>query len=742
MDTEVLPLNNVLYGIVVREYSSGNNQSNMLSLMHGEIVQIRKQENEWLFGKICDKSGWFPSSCIDILWNWKPGDTNVYGSLSPNQENLHKQNTSEFQTQQTNDSIYQSISECTASPIAEPSDDGEDRERNGSFYGELGSMTNSNGHEVLPNPVENNEDLIRFDSSESIHNSNDGMLDEIKKCQEKLMLLNRTQTALLAIDDLEEDTVSIQNVKQRISYLESHLQNLIEMATNCDDSNGDDIKRYIEKSLITYNEFIYDQQSVRQELTKIHSIQMESHVVEEILRSEGQYSKCLNLVMERVAQRNMHFLSEDEYRCIFTTLESVSRFSSKFCYYVQIESMSIGEFLHQNWNEFSDVYSEYVFKYDKLTVVFGKLASDVRSELEISYEQIKHETKFKNLELLFTYPIQRLMQYPILLNRLCKLQCSDDSNDDYKIYKEVNELMKDFVQSIDELRARNHIVFKYLTKEERSFFEKLYSFNFKSIDKVTNRAIQKVIVRINGSQLLIDRRFEELELQFKEIKEKIMIFTISVSKYMKSLQSMINRYTDILSLMPFTNLTKSNNLSYAKETDSFEVYINSMKTNIDKTISSPLRMLLYLMKKPQKLIDKRMDKLLDYERNRTRNEQEAKSILSEYVALNEQLCILLTPLCQQIQSGFNQCAYNFYILQSKFTKHFQLHQISCINQFNFCTSSASEEITQSIDCIINIPFSTSLSGLFSTDDQKLLKAQMLSLSNKRQASPKRASLDN
>ncbi|GAB1288135.1 Rho guanine nucleotide exchange factor 38 [Apodemus speciosus] len=319
-------------------------------------------------------------------------------------------------------------------------------------------------------------------------------------------------------------------------------------------------------------------------------------------------------------------------------------------------------------------------------------------------------------------PIQRVMKYPLLL---CELRNSTPpSHPDYRALEEAFAAVKDINVNINELKRRKDLVLKYKkNEEEESLKDKLSKLSIHSISKKSKRVTNhlKILTRgesqdglsamkhftVNQKISCIGQTGEEInlksinfvlvsssgeilvELGRKAItQEEDSIQSITVKdntfnreeKLFRSLEKTVRLCVKNISsclqhieeAMPFTlqSVAEFREISY-KDGEKNCVEPQSQASNpcqdfaarSQRLILSPLSALLSLFPGPQKLIQKRYDKLLDYNSSLPRSvTTESDLAKREYEALNAQLVEELQAFNQAARKILLNCLCSFITL--------------------------------------------------------------------------------
>uniref|UniRef100_H9GE23 Uncharacterized protein n=1 Tax=Anolis carolinensis TaxID=28377 RepID=H9GE23_ANOCA len=220
-------------------------------------------------------------------------------------------------------------------------------------------------------------------------------------------------------------------------------------------------------------------------------------------------------------------------------------------------------------------------------------------------------------------PIQRVMKYPLLLCEL--LNTTPMSHPDHRALQDALAAVKAMTMNINELKRRKDIVLKYKKNDEdESLKEKFSRLNIHSISKKSKRVTGHLKILTGGELQVKDETFNKEEKLFRSLEKTVKLCVKNISWSLQQLKLLHEREIE--------------------ETSSSESPINAANTNegftnqVNKMVLAPLSTLQALFLGPQKLIQKRYDKLLDYNSCHPKTPGDEKDLARrEYEALNAQL---------------------------------------------------------------------------------------------------------
>ncbi|NXT68569.1 ARH38 factor, partial [Chaetops frenatus] len=214
-------------------------------------------------------------------------------------------------------------------------------------------------------------------------------------------------------------------------------------------------------------------------------------------------------------------------------------------------------------------------------------------------------------------PVQRLMKYLLLLHEL--LNSTPASHPDHEALQDALFAMKNINVNINELKRRKDLVLKYRKNDDdETLKEKFSLLNIHSISKKSKRVTSHLKILTRGEPQVKDRTFNKEEKLFQSLEKTVKLCVKNISLCSQHLQVGTGLFA-ICGHKPCL------------------VYTFQM-AQLDRLVLTPLSALQALFPSPQKLIQKRYDKLLDYNSYLQRSAGEELDLAKkDYETLNSQL---------------------------------------------------------------------------------------------------------
>ncbi|KAJ8335784.1 hypothetical protein SKAU_G00391260 [Synaphobranchus kaupii] len=389
-----------------------------------------------------------------------------------------------------------------------------------------------------------------------------------------------------------------------------------------------------------------------------------SKVIQELVQTEKDFLTDTELCIKEVLQplREAQVVDVDR---LFTNMESVYEVSAELLHRLQEataepdpETHVIGEVFIQAKAALEDVYKVYCYQHDEANILLKSYEKDeeIKQHFKtciLSLKQIyDREGKANLLDMgsLLIKPVQRVMKYPLLLGELW--QATPDDHPDNRPMKEALTAAKIINLNINEFKRRKDIVMKYKRgEEEGTLIGKLNKFNIHSIRKKSDRLTGYLKILTGAEPQVKDEVFDKEEKLFRCLEKAVRQLVKNVCGYLYHAQEMISvavhNVQDLENIIKDPDKIDTNGSQYKKkwwrsiQAFSFNLLPtvdNGLKERMDQLVLAPLSVLQAMFLAPQKLIQKRYDKLLDYCSHLERSSQEEQGVARrDYEALNAQL---------------------------------------------------------------------------------------------------------
>ncbi|XP_067902570.1 rho guanine nucleotide exchange factor 38 isoform X2 [Heterodontus francisci] len=384
-------------------------------------------------------------------------------------------------------------------------------------------------------------------------------------------------------------------------------------------------------------------------------------VIEELVETEKDHFNDLDLCITQVVQplraKRVESLDVDG---LFSNIESVHQISAKLLSMLEYaitedepEMQTIGEIFLQIKTPLEEVYKIYCYHHDDANCLLETYDKDeeiqrhLRNQIDALKKIYQEQGKSTLLDMgsLLIKPVQRVMKYPLLLSEL--LKSTPELHADHKPVGDALAAVRQINVNINEFKRRKDLVMKYKkSDEDESLRDKLSKVNMRSIRKKSNRVTSHLKILTGGELQVKDKTFDREEKTFRNLEKAVRLCAKNTSCYLQNIQEgMLLAVQNVHSLQRTLQDSNHSNGIFLQELKNYQNSFESFKDHLQRLVVMPLATLQVLFSAPQKLVQKRYDKLLDYVSCLKQSEgmrdkkaaEELNQAKKDYEALNGQL---------------------------------------------------------------------------------------------------------
>lgn len=408
-------------------------------------------------------------------------------------------------------------------------------------------------------------------------------------------------------------------------------------------------------------------------------------VIEELLQTEKDYIKDLQMCVKEIIQPLQRKQVQNvDFDGLFGNINSVIDLSRRLFNTLQ-DTDSIGKVFLDFKGELEEVYKIYCQNHDdaiSLLETYEKDENIQRHVLEC-LEKLRAiyrewgKTNYINLGSFLIKPVQRVMRYPLLLMEL--LNATPESHHDRPQLAQALLSVKEINVNINEFKRRKDLVVKYRKGDENTLIDKISKLSMHSIIKKSNRVSSHLKHLTGISPQIKDEAFDEAEKKFRLQERLIKSFIRDISLYLQHIRESAS--VKVLAAISFCDIYTDRSLLDPERFQRAHRSISDkqfthFKERTEALVVSPLTQLLLMFAGPHKLIQKRFDKLLDYDNCKERAERlkdrrvqdELQVARNNYEALNAQLLDELPKFHRSAEELFTGCVRAFAQSQKDFMK--------------------------------------------------------------------------
>uniref|UniRef100_A0A8D0CNN6 Dynamin-binding protein n=1 Tax=Sander lucioperca TaxID=283035 RepID=A0A8D0CNN6_SANLU len=377
------------------------------------------------------------------------------------------------------------------------------------------------------------------------------------------------------------------------------------------------------------------------EEVRLRKMNRRAKVIQELVQTEKDYLTDLELCIREVVQplRNLQVDVVDVDR-LFTNTETLCEVSAALLHRLHEaiadpdpEAVVIGEIFIQAKAALEDVYKIYCYHHDDANM-------SLPPNIFLIIYNLIWKPNLLNMGSLLIKPVQRIMKYPLLLGELW--HATPENHPDFQPLQQAYTAAKIINVNINEFKRRKDIVMKYKRLEDEGTLRgKLHKFNIHSIRKKGDRfaGYLKILTGVEP-QVKYDEVFDREEKLFRSLEKAVRQLAKNVQCYLQHTQDMEDIIKD-------TNKNDTNGSLHSNGNDPYKHFVRY--DSMERLVLVPLSSLQGMFTAPQKLIQKRYDKLLDYCSRLERSSSFSSQSSRDYEALN-------ALLVEELQR-FNMAAY-------------------------------------------------------------------------------------
>ncbi|XP_075614300.1 dynamin-binding protein isoform X4 [Balearica regulorum gibbericeps] len=405
-------------------------------------------------------------------------------------------------------------------------------------------------------------------------------------------------------------------------------------------------------------------------------LEKRSKVIEELLQTERDYIRDLEMCVERImVPLQQAQMQNIDFEGLFGNIHMVISFSKQLLSTLEA-SDAIGPVFLAQRAELESIYRVYCQNHDEAIALLEtyekdekmqKLLLDLLDSLRSLYSEWGC-TNYINLGSFLIKPVQRVMRYPLLLMEL--LSATPEAHPDKAPLTAAVLAVKEINVNINEYKRRKDLVLKYRKGDEDSLMEKISKLNFHSIIKKSNRVSSHLKHLTGFAPQLKDEAFEETEKNFRMQERLIKSFIRDLSLYLQHVrESACMKALAAVSMWDLCTEKGSADLDQFQKVNRLisDQLFSTFKERTERLVSSPLNQLLSMFAGPHKLVQKRFDKLLDFHNCTERAEklkdkrtlEELQSARNNYEALNAQLLDELPKFLRFAKELFASCVRGY-----------------------------------------------------------------------------------
>ncbi|KAI8800654.1 hypothetical protein BJ742DRAFT_65885 [Cladochytrium replicatum] len=375
-------------------------------------------------------------------------------------------------------------------------------------------------------------------------------------------------------------------------------------------------------------------------------------VLDELASTERTFWNDMEVLKEAycIPATETQKLSQQDIRILFANLEQIIELARTMALTLETsieETDCIGSVFLKMMPRIEETYGDYCRQNEAAVVRLGELASpdcpqDVRDFLKSCQLKLVGRTQAWDLPSLVIKPVQRVLKYPLLIRELIKY--TDPSHPDFENLVTVAQQIEKVAEKINELKKRKDVVDKYIADKTKTNL-------IHGVTKKVNRGVQglKQATGIAGAQTTVDSEYSDLADTFQKTWDAVKTFKRLVEEdWLRNLKNAVDYQSEIgAEVVAIYSMgsgsaalgpRKSRSDSVASDAASHAATASSVlrvteyseavsrlgmlpwreaETRVKASLCPTIDNLLMLFEHPSKLMKKRNQKQLDFDRYRT-----------------------------------------------------------------------------------------------------------------------------
>ncbi|NWS96304.1 DNMBP protein, partial [Mionectes macconnelli] len=467
------------------------------------------------------------------------------------------------------------------------------------------------------------------------------LLTRIGEVERDLEAYGKTRAELSLMLEEQQDELVRAETLENLEFCDSNIETLTM-----------ELQELREMTLLSSQTPSLEASSAATESAEQRMLEKRSKVIEELLQTERDYIRDLEMCVERImVPLQQAQMQNIDFEALFGNIHLVISFSKQLLTTLEA-SDTIGPVFLAQRTELESVYKVYCQNHDEAIALLETYEKDEKMQklLLDLLDSLRLEplgcTNYINLGSFLIKPVQRVMRYPLLLMEL--LSATPETHPDKAPLTAAVLAVKEINVNINEYKRRKDLVLKYRKGDEDSLMEKISKLNFHSIIKKSNRVSSHLKHLTGFAPQLKDEAFEEMEKNFRMQERLIKSFIRDLSLYLQHVrESACMKALAAGSMWDLCTEKASGDLDQFQKVNRLisDQLFSNFKERTERLVSSPLNQLLSMFAGPHKLVQKRFDKLLDFHNYTERAEklkdkrtlEELQSARNNYEALNAQL---------------------------------------------------------------------------------------------------------
>ncbi|KAI9843936.1 MAG: hypothetical protein M1838_002403 [Thelocarpon superellum] len=362
----------------------------------------------------------------------------------------------------------------------------------------------------------------------------------------------------------------------------------------------------------------------------------------------------------------------------------------------------IGEAFGQHMSRLEKVYSEYLRNLEGANTRLQKLQAvpGVVLWLNECRSHAEDLTDTWSLDSLMVKPMQRILKYPLLLEALS--EATPEDHPDYTALDVALWEMKAVASRIEDLMKRVHLVEQAVGRKRKESDVRT------GLSKAFGRRTERFKQQVGLSEMFDDLDFNKVAEKWDSHVIQLQFAMSDVDKYLGETQVFVGRFMEyVAAIEGFIKVERSNYPEMESKWRKFgmamrelaTVALTEHRTGVQKSVIGPMKTLVKLYDAPQKIIQKRNKRIMDYARFKgvkdrgDKPDKRTQEQGEQFMALNDTLKEELPRLYALTSKLAEACLCNLIQLQAEWYTVWQEKSKSILDEYQV-PRSVSDILTQ------------------------------------------------
>ncbi|KAI9832401.1 MAG: hypothetical protein M1819_004389 [Sarea resinae] len=340
----------------------------------------------------------------------------------------------------------------------------------------------------------------------------------------------------------------------------------------------------------------------------------------------------------------------------------------------------LGEIFGQHMASMEKVYGDYLRNHDSANKRLQSLQSQPKVSIWLRECHACHQdiTNAWDLDSLLVKPVQRILKYPLLLSQL--LEVTPENHPDFTALDVAIREITAASRRINDIKKRADLVEQIVGRKRKESDVRM------GFSKAFGRRTEKLRQQVGLSDAVEDREYNALAEKFGPHFIQLQVVMRDVEMYLNDVQDHIDRFNQYASAIEgFIDVGQSNHPELESKWRRFAMSMRAIsmtalsehKSAVRKSVIEPMATLLRLHDGPQRIMQKRNKRIIDYARYKSVKERSDKpdkktqEHAEQFIALNDTLKDELPRLYSLTGKLVEACLNSFVELQAQWQSVWQ-----------------------------------------------------------------------